>query len=364
MCFALYTVAIGFSRALSTDPLLVLHGSDDVEGLRSCRGAVGLNGLIGIAIGIVVAVVGLVVGGSFGPIALAVGLSMPILLTQDGVRYSLIARRRPDRALAVDLVWMVVMVAAVVGASRAGSPRAGPTSRSGRPVPSCRSCSPNGGSRASVVLARAEVVLPEPPARLALRRRVRGRGRSAAGGPPRRVDRVVGRGRCPARWLGPLRAARDPARRPGERGPGGGLQGMGDGILRRAQVFLGVLLVLVIVADCAWGLLAWVIPESVGTAILGDTWSGAHQLVPALTANVVSTAALLLGMAGLRGRRPGRSDDADHDPHDGGRRDRRGGWRAPGRGRGRRLGHGAADHRRRRSLLWWALVTVRHETRS
>ncbi len=68
----------------------------------------------------------------------------------------------------------------------------------------------------------------------------------------------------------------------------------------RAQVFLGGLLALVVVADSLWGTLLWFVPESVGAAILGDTWPGAHQLVPALTALAVSTASLGLGMAGLR----------------------------------------------------------------
>jgi hypothetical protein len=69
---------------------------------------------------------------------------------------------------------------------------------------------------------------------------------------------------------------------------------------RRAEAFLGVLLLLVAVADGLWGVAVWLAPDRLGSAVLGDTWPGAHALVPALTVLAVSTASLGLGMAGLR----------------------------------------------------------------
>jgi O-antigen/teichoic acid export membrane protein len=299
VCFALYTVAVGFSRATSTDPLLVLHGSDDAEGLRSCRGAVALNAIIGAVIGIVITSIGVIAGGTFGPIAVAVGLTLPILLAQDGVRYSLIARRRPDRAMAVDLVWIVVMVVAVAGVAYAALPAWAAIAVW------------SAGALVSIALAQRWIEgrpsLALVPSWFSRSRRLGWRFAAefvVIGGAPQVVLLVVSIASLAS--AGALRGGWVLFGPPAILVAGMASVALAEGSRewrhdpRRAQMFLGLLLVLVIFADSAWGLLAWAVPDSVGTAILGDTWSSAHQLVPALTANAVSTAGLLLGMAGLR----------------------------------------------------------------
>lgn len=301
VCFAIYTVVLGFSRALSTDPLLVLHGPDDSEGLRSCRGAIGLNALIGVGVGMVIVGAGLVIGDAFGPVAIAVGLCMPVLLVQDGVRYSLIARRRPDRAVAVDLLWMGIMVTlavAIVVADRGLSAWATVTIWSA-------------GALVSILLAQKWV---EGRPSFALVPPWLSRSRTLGwrfatefalvGGAPQVVLLVVSLQALAA--AGALRGGWVLFGPPAILLAGLGSVALAEGARewrrdpRRAQMFLGGLLALVVVADSAWGLCLWFVPESVGAAVLGDTWPGAHQLVPGLTVLAISTASLGLGMAGLR----------------------------------------------------------------
>jgi O-antigen/teichoic acid export membrane protein len=121
--FTIYALALGVSRALSTDPLIVRFSNRSHEEQREAAGtAVAMGIMVGIAGGVVLVAVGLVVGQPLGPVFLAFGIGFPFVLWQDAYRYQFIAARRPHLAALNDLVWVValsVLLAVTVAADAA-----------------------------------------------------------------------------------------------------------------------------------------------------------------------------------------------------------------------------------------------------
>jgi O-antigen/teichoic acid export membrane protein len=57
----------------------------------------------------------LALGSSLGGPTLALGIAMPLLMLQDVGRYLAIARRRPNAAIVLDSLWLLLMAAAFIG---------------------------------------------------------------------------------------------------------------------------------------------------------------------------------------------------------------------------------------------------------
>lgn len=91
-----YGLAVGVSRAVATDPLLV--GSRPAGGAEASGTAL----LVGAGSGCVVALCGLALPS---PALVVLGLWLPILTLQDALRYVAIERERPAVAFASDALW-------------------------------------------------------------------------------------------------------------------------------------------------------------------------------------------------------------------------------------------------------------------
>jgi len=114
--FAVFSVAIGFFRALATSPVSMRFADADDDEFRRVTGAsVGLVGLGGLLLGAVLVVVGLV--GPFPQVLdqslVALGAIVVGLLLQDGWRQVLFARLRPAAACVLDASWGVLQLAAI-----------------------------------------------------------------------------------------------------------------------------------------------------------------------------------------------------------------------------------------------------------
>ena len=111
LVFATYLLALGVSRSLNSDPLLVRYSAADTPTWRQGTtktggGAVGL----GLALGAACVVAGLIIGGVLGGALAVLGISLPGLLLQDAWRFAFIATGRSFHAFLNDFVWAVVLV--------------------------------------------------------------------------------------------------------------------------------------------------------------------------------------------------------------------------------------------------------------
>ncbi|OEJ33810.1 hypothetical protein [Streptomyces subrutilus] len=111
MVYVTFTVLLGLSMAYVGQHLVLEKTGERLGG--ACRSAVGFTAAASGAVGAVLAVVGLLLGGAGGRAFLALGLVLPLVLVQDGLRYCFSALRAPERALAADALRLVCVVAAL-----------------------------------------------------------------------------------------------------------------------------------------------------------------------------------------------------------------------------------------------------------
>ena len=111
--FLLYVMAQGVSRALVCDPLLV-HPAEAEERKRE---VIGTSCTLGIALGFGVVLIGLamlLVDEGLGTALIVLGVFLPLLVLQDLGRYLAFTTQRPASALVLDLTWLVLLAGAVV----------------------------------------------------------------------------------------------------------------------------------------------------------------------------------------------------------------------------------------------------------
>ncbi len=108
-----YIVALGVSRALVCDPVLV----HPVEAERRKDELIGTSCLMGLALGGTVVLVGAAVSAlntSLGLALVVLGAFLPLLVLQDLGRYLGFATQRPSLALVLDITWLLLLAATVV----------------------------------------------------------------------------------------------------------------------------------------------------------------------------------------------------------------------------------------------------------
>lgn len=122
LTFAAYAIALGLSRALTTEPLVVRH-SGPVNGRtkHSERAALGASILIGVATGIACAAVGFAISGPYRGLLFALAMVLPGLLLQDALRVVFFVRGQGRRAFTNDLIWAVLLVPTFFAAQRIGA---------------------------------------------------------------------------------------------------------------------------------------------------------------------------------------------------------------------------------------------------
>ncbi|HWF56533.1 MAG TPA: hypothetical protein VG223_17975 [Solirubrobacteraceae bacterium] len=110
--FLVYTMTLGITRALVSDPLLI-H-PEDAE--QRPGDAVGTSSVLAVGIAVVVLGAGALVRTwdvSFGDALIVFGACFPLLVFQDLGRYLGYATQRPGFALVLDTVWLVLLFGAV-----------------------------------------------------------------------------------------------------------------------------------------------------------------------------------------------------------------------------------------------------------
>lgn len=111
VAYTLFALVIGISRGATCMPLSMFYTAGSPASLRSAASAMtGASLVFGVGIGVVLAVIGLGVGGAVGSSLAAMGLVLPGLLLQDAWRYVFFATGRASAAFVNDIVWALVQL--------------------------------------------------------------------------------------------------------------------------------------------------------------------------------------------------------------------------------------------------------------
>lgn len=111
LVWATYGVILNISRGLTTDPLMVRFSGVSTASWRAAVSpACGTALLVGIGTGAASIVVGSIVGGPIGIAFIALGLTLPGLLLQDSWRFAFFAAGQGSKALVNDVVWAVALI--------------------------------------------------------------------------------------------------------------------------------------------------------------------------------------------------------------------------------------------------------------
>ncbi|MFE6547488.1 hypothetical protein ACFVHS_03615 [Streptomyces sp. NPDC057746] len=127
MVYLTFTVLLGLNMAYVGQAVVLVRGGTARTG-AACRSAILFTALGATAVGVLLAAVGAgstaLSGGWAGPggAFLALGLVLPLVLVQDGLRYAFSTLRRPGLALAADSLRLVCVVPALLLQPRHTSP--------------------------------------------------------------------------------------------------------------------------------------------------------------------------------------------------------------------------------------------------
>ncbi|MBL1066618.1 hypothetical protein JK356_08035 [Streptomyces sp. 7-21] len=293
IAYAVFTLLLGAFTAF-IGQALVLRGGPGDEPRRHCRAAAVFTLAASAAAGVLLA--------ATAPLSAAtgaLGAVLPVLLTQDGLRYAFSLLRRPGLALATDTLRLAVTVP-VLAAQPAG---AGP----GRMVLAWGlSALPAlllGAALLAYATRGAGAGAWRPDTRTYLARRYLGRRFLAEFGVGNAASQtaIIGVGVLGSSLaVGALRGATTLF------GPVGVLfnavTGFGPpqlaavpGAARKARAAAMTGLALAALAAC-WALLLSLLPDAAGREVLGETWGHAAELLPATGTQY---AAMALGTCGL-----------------------------------------------------------------
>ncbi|RPF45388.1 O-antigen/teichoic acid export membrane protein [Streptomyces sp. Ag109_G2-6] len=278
MVYVTFSVLLGLNMAYVGQTVVLEKEAAGRLG-TVCRSSVLFTaGAAGVA-GLVLAVAGLVVPGDAGWAFLALGLVLPLVLVQDGLRYCFSTLRVPGRALAADALRLVCVVAALA-------------------------VQPQGASAARLVLVWGVSALPALGLGVwLLRPYVRGaRGdvrpylRRGHLGQRFVVEFAVGNGSSQLAVLG-LGAFATPLAVGALRGATtlfgplnvlfNSANAFGPPIVGRASGKRGVVRLTALmgaalaVLGAGWAAVLYALPDRLGRHLLGDTWAAASALLPA-----------------------------------------------------------------------------------
>lgn len=114
LAFATYTLFLGLSRALTSEPLIVRFSHSSPEAWRAATAfGTGTATMVGIVGGAGCVLFGLATSGPMAQAFIALGVTLPGLLLQDAWRYAFFARGGGAHAFVNDVIWAVVMFPAV-----------------------------------------------------------------------------------------------------------------------------------------------------------------------------------------------------------------------------------------------------------
>lgn len=301
LAYTTYVLIQGVSRGATTDPLLVRHSAlrpGQQEAIRQATATATAIGVVGAG---VLAIVALLMGGELEASLLALAVGLPGLLLQDSIRFAFFALAKPVGAVLNDLLWVVVQVGifwalAVSGRSTAGFLLVG------------------WGAAATVaaVVGLTQLRLVPRMQRVGPWLRVQGDlalrfvGDSLATMGSQQLTTYVVAGTAGLAASGSLRAAMIVL------GPIGVLfQGTQSAVIAEGARFAAdrvdslrrLVRGVAVVLPCAGAL--WVValvltPRWLGRSLLGDTWTGAHEVLPYMGAASCLAGILFAANSGLR----------------------------------------------------------------
>ncbi len=122
LAWATYGAALNVSRGLASDPFVVrLSGAEPAVWRAALTRATGTAVLVGISTGLLGVAAGAAIGGPVGAAFAALGVVMPLLLVQDAWRFGFFAAGRGSQAFLNDTIWTVALVPALLLAAGHGS---------------------------------------------------------------------------------------------------------------------------------------------------------------------------------------------------------------------------------------------------
>lgn len=111
LAYVTYGFALNASRGLATDPLMVRFSTKDLATWRRATAeSTGTSAVVGTAVGLGLLITAAILHGATREAYLALAITMPGLLLQDGWRYSFFALGRGSRAFLNDLIWALVLL--------------------------------------------------------------------------------------------------------------------------------------------------------------------------------------------------------------------------------------------------------------
>ena len=293
VAFTIYSLLIAGGRSVISRPLTVRYASASPQGFRAAaEAATGATVVLGIVSGVIVAVVGLYLAGALGVSLLWMGLLMPGLLLQDMWRMVFITEGRPRAAFVNDSLWGLIQIGlllAFIATDRESTVTLliswggaallvavyGLFQFRGRPR--LRASGPwlaEQREELKYYFASFITVMGANQVTLLL---IAGLGTPTDVGALRAAQVVLG----PLNLLGyALSAFAVPeiARRR---------------MAGRRAIQAGVILsAVVVLADVVWGVALFALPDSAGTALLGDSWASAQEV---LLASLVGLIAIGVG---------------------------------------------------------------------
>lgn len=118
-----YLISCGICRATISEPFSIIHSSKGANEVKQPgAAATGANLEIGLVISVVALFVGIFSSGELRWAFLAMAISMPGLMLQDGWRYFFFAAGRGKQAFLNDLIWSGLLVIGVIFINQIQSP--------------------------------------------------------------------------------------------------------------------------------------------------------------------------------------------------------------------------------------------------
>lgn len=298
LAYSGYLIALGVSRSLIGEPLLVLGTFDKHQSAGQIRRqAIAESWCVGLAGSVVFVLIAFATHGIIRNTMLIFGAAMPMLILQDTLRYVAFALRRSTLALWSDGLWLACQAVSFAVILAAG----------GGAVPLLVAWALCGAASAVIGLSTQGAGFKLPKPRLPVSRHLGFRylGEFATS---------LGSGQLILAAVALL----------------AGLEG--TGAVRGGQIILGPLVILqtampavaiplcvrarirgdsivsigraisigMVLMTCVWGAIALLLPDSVGAGVLGDTWPVTRALMAPQILIVAFQGVSLGAMVGLR----------------------------------------------------------------
>ena len=298
LAMVVYQLVIGLVRSLAGEPFLARHSHETTAARhRVVADLVCAAATLAVAAAVVVAVAGALLGGLAGSALVALAVVLPLVMVQDTWRFVFVIDR-PSAALVIDVVWLVLVVVVMVAAPG--------TVGVAWYVVAWGLC---GGVAAlvAVLIARAPLVGVHPWRWLATTRHDGSRylgdfltAQASAQAAYLVLGAVsglatLGAVRASQVFYGPLNTVHT----------GVYLAVVPDGArLREDRERLHRLIVLTAAALAAlaavWMLIGLLVPDGLGTALFGDSWPGAEELMVPMGLSGIVGGVMAGGFFGIR----------------------------------------------------------------